>query len=118
MGKRSSGKGAQDSQPRIRNRRARFDYEILEKVECGIALTGTEVKSLRAGHASLAGAFGRIRGQEVFLCQANIAVYPQAVGSLQHDPLRERIWDTPLAFSLVLIALAAEWIGRRIIRLA
>lgn len=90
MGKRSSGKDAQPPQPRVRNRRARFDYEILEKIECGIALTGTEVKSLRAGNASLAGAFGRFRGQEVYLCGANIAVYPQAVGSLQHDPLRER----------------------------
>ena len=46
---------------RVRNRRARFDYNILEKVECGIVLTGTEVKSLRAGSASLEGAFARDR---------------------------------------------------------
>ena len=75
---------------RVSNRRAFHDFHILEKVECGIELLGTEVKSLRAGNASLAGAFGRIRGGEVFLCGANIAVYPQAVGALQHDPLRDR----------------------------
>ncbi len=76
--------------PRIGNRRARFDYHILEKVECGIELTGTEVKSLRAGNASLEGAFARVRNGEVYLCGANIATYPQAQGALQHDPLRER----------------------------
>ena len=76
--------------PTIRNRRARFDYQVLEKVECGITLRGTEVKSLRAGNASLEGAYARIRDGEVFLCGANIAIWPQAVGDLQHDPLRER----------------------------
>jgi SsrA-binding protein len=76
--------------PKIQNRRARFDYHILEKVECGMQLTGTEVKSLRAGNASLEGAFARIRDGELFLCGANIAVYPQAAGVLQHDPLRDR----------------------------
>ena len=76
--------------PRIQNRRARFEYHILEKLECGIALAGTEVKSLRAGNATLEGAFARIRAGEVYLCGANIAVYPQAVGALQHDPVRER----------------------------
>jgi len=78
------------SWPRIKNRRARFDYEILAKIECGIELTGTEIKSVRAGNASLAGSFGRVRDGEVFLCGANIAIYPEAVGALQHDPLRER----------------------------
>lgn len=79
-----------DVGPRVRNRRATFDYHILEKVESGMALVGTEVKSLRAGNASLAGAYGRITNGEVFLCGANIAVWPQAVGVLQHDPLRRR----------------------------
>ena len=82
--------GGQSRSPRITNRRARFDYHILEKVECGIELMGTEVKSLRAGHASLEGAFARIRNGEVYLCGVNIAIYPQAQGALQHDPLRER----------------------------
>ena len=89
--KSSTGKGSKESRrPRITNRRARFDYEIIEKVEAGMELLGTEVKSLRAGNASLEGAFANIRGGEVFLCGANIAEYPQAVGALQHDPLRDR----------------------------
>ena len=84
------GSEGKDRWPRIGNRRARFDYQILAKIECGIELLGTEVKSLRAGNASLAGAYARINGGQVFLCGANIAVYPQAVGSLQHDPVRDR----------------------------
>ncbi len=87
--KRDGGAGDPRT-PRISNRRALHDYHIVEKVECGLALAGTEVKSLRAGNASLEGAFGRIRNGQAYLCGANIAVYPQAVGDLQHDPLRER----------------------------
>ncbi len=91
MAKKSPRTGpAKPGGPRVRNRRAHFDYHILEKVECGMELLGTEVKSLRAGNASLAGAYGRIRDGQVYLCGANIAIYPQAVGVLQHDPLRER----------------------------
>jgi SsrA-binding protein len=92
MAVRKTGKQEQGGPgtPRIKNRRARFDYEILEKVECGIELRGTEVKSLRAGNASLEGAFARISGDQVYLCGANIGVYAQARGDLQHDPLRDR----------------------------
>ena len=79
-----------DRAPRVQNRRARFDFHILEKVECGLELTGTEVKSLRAGNATLAGAYGRVSAGEVFLCGASIAIWPQATGVLQHDPLRDR----------------------------
>ena len=85
-----SGKGGGRKWPRIENRRARFEFAILETVECGMELTGTEVKSLRAGNASLAGAYARVTGGEVYLVGANIAEYPQAVGSLQHDPIRDR----------------------------
>lgn len=74
----------------IRNRRATFDYHVLAKIECGMALTGTETKSLRAGNANLEGAFARIRDGQVWLSGCNIAIYPMAAGSLQHDPLRER----------------------------
>ena len=88
--KASSEARGEGRSPRIQNRKARYDYHLLEKVECGINLLGTEVKSLRAGNASLEGAFARIAGGEVFLCGANIAIYPQATGSLQHDPLRDR----------------------------
>ncbi|MCK4624878.1 MAG: SsrA-binding protein SmpB [Phycisphaerae bacterium] len=92
MSKKSSDKKSDKKprSPRVSNRRARFDYEILEKVECGLALVGTEVKSLRNANASLEGAFAHIRGSEVYLCGANIVEYKQAVGTLQHDPLRDR----------------------------
>ena len=76
--------------PRISNRRAFHDYHVLEKVEAGLELLGTEVKSLRAGNAGLENAYAAIRGGQVFLVDAEIAIYPQAVGSLQHEPLRTR----------------------------
>lgn len=75
--------------PRIENKKVRYNFELLEQVEAGIALTGSEVKSLRAGKASLAEAFAVIRDGEVFLRQANINPYEQA-GYAQHEPKRER----------------------------
>ncbi|MDQ3866099.1 MAG: SsrA-binding protein SmpB [Actinomycetota bacterium] len=71
------------------NRRARHDYHLLERVEAGIALTGTEVKSLREGRANIQRAFAEVRGGEVYLVGAHIAEYTQ--GNLaNHDPDRER----------------------------
>jgi SsrA-binding protein len=71
------------------NRRARHDFHILERVEAGIALTGTEVKSLRAGGGNIREAYAIARGGELYLIGANIAPYAQ--GNLQnHDPLRDR----------------------------
>jgi SsrA-binding protein len=71
------------------NRRARHDYHLLERVEAGIALTGTEVKSLREGRASLQRAFGDVRDGEIYLVGAHIAEYAQ--GNLaNHDPDRDR----------------------------
>jgi SsrA-binding protein len=71
------------------NRRARHDYHLLERVEAGIALTGTEVKSLRQGGASLQRAFGDVRDGEIYLVGAHIAEYAQ--GNLaNHDPDRDR----------------------------
>jgi SsrA-binding protein len=90
MAKSSGNEKEKHPWPRIRNRRATFDYELLEKVEAGMELLGTEVKSLRAGNATLENSFAAIRGGEVFLCGATIAVYPQAIGKLQHDPTRDR----------------------------
>ena len=81
-------KGPQQT-PQIRNKKARFDFEILEQVEAGISLTGSEVKSLRAGQASLEEAYALIREGEVFLRSCNISPYPQA-GYAQHEPTRER----------------------------
>ncbi|MDP8971230.1 MAG: SsrA-binding protein SmpB [Actinomycetota bacterium] len=71
------------------NRRARFDYEIADTVEAGLVLTGTEVKSLRAGKASIAEAFATVRGDEAWLVQAHIPEY--AFGNrANHDPTRQR----------------------------
>ncbi|MDP9249038.1 MAG: SsrA-binding protein SmpB [bacterium] len=72
------------------NRKARFDYEILEKYEAGIELLGTEVKSVRAGHMSLEGSFVIIRGGEAFLVNANIPPYQPTNAPLDYDPLRNR----------------------------
>lgn len=71
------------------NRRARYEYEILDTLEAGVVLQGPEVKSLRAGKANLAEAYATIRGREVFLIGAHIPPYPQA-GRGNPDPLRER----------------------------
>ncbi len=75
---------------RITNRKARHDYHISEVVECGLALVGTEVKSLRAGQARITEAYARIVKGEVFLVGANIALYPQAAAAMQHEPTRDR----------------------------
>jgi SsrA-binding protein len=71
------------------NRRARHDYHLLERVEAGIALSGTEVKSLREGGASLRRAFGDVRGGEIYLVGAHIPVYAQG-NLMNHDPDRDR----------------------------
>jgi len=72
-----------------RNRRAYHDYEILERIECGIVLVGTEVKSLREGHASLDDAYAKLEGGEVWLIGSEIQEY--AMGNrLNHKPKRPR----------------------------
>lgn len=71
------------------NRRARFEFEILDELECGLELRGTEVKSLRAGHGSLGESFAHFRGDELFLLGAHIPVY--AHGNVHnHEPTRAR----------------------------
>ena len=71
------------------NRRARHDYNLLERVEAGIVLTGTEVKSLRAGRAILTQSYADIRDGEVWLVNAEIATYDQGNIS-NHEPMRDR----------------------------
>jgi SsrA-binding protein len=71
------------------NRRARRDYHVLERVEAGMALTGTEVKSLRDGGGNLQEAYAVLREGEVFLVGANIAPYRQG-SDANHDPMRDR----------------------------
>ena len=71
------------------NRKARFEYEILDTLEAGIALLGPEVKSLRAGNANLTDAYAIVRRGEVFLVNAHIGPYDQA-GRANAAPRRER----------------------------
>jgi SsrA-binding protein len=73
----------------VDNRRARHDYHFLEKVEAGLVLTGTEVKSLRDGRASLQQAYADIREGEPWLVGAHISVY-DAGNIANHDPDRDR----------------------------
>ena len=71
------------------NRKARFNYEILDSLECGIALLGSEVKSLRNGKLSLEESYARVKDGEVWLVGADIAEYPQAT-VWNHAPKRPR----------------------------
>jgi SsrA-binding protein len=83
--------GEKDTKPRTiaNNARARFEYHLLEEIECGIALTGTEVKSLRSGRCSIAEAYGFVRRGELWLLNAHIPEYAQ--GNVHnHEPMRER----------------------------
>ena len=72
-----------------RNKRARFDYHLLERFEAGLVLTGTEVKSLREGKASIADAYGVVRDGEVFLLNAHIQPYARG-GYVNHEPTQTR----------------------------
>jgi SsrA-binding protein len=71
------------------NRRARHDYHLLERIEAGLVLTGTEVKSLREGRATLGQAFAEIRDGEAWLVGSHIATYEQG-NQANHDPDRAR----------------------------
>jgi SsrA-binding protein len=71
------------------NRKARFNYEIGEVFEAGIALTGTEVKSLRLGKATIAESYADSRGREIWLVNSNIPEYLQG-GRFNHAPKRPR----------------------------
>ncbi len=73
----------------VTNRKARHDYEIIDRIEAGIALIGSEVKSLRHGKANLGDAYGRVRNGEVWVIDMHISVYDKT-HSQPPDPLRER----------------------------
>ncbi len=72
-----------------RNRRARYEYDILDELQCGIVLTGSEVKSIRNSKISIEEAYARVRDGELWLVGADIAVYPQAT-VMNHEPKRTR----------------------------
>jgi SsrA-binding protein len=71
------------------NRRARYDYFIDDKFEAGIALTGTEVKSLRFGEGSIAESYAEVRGAEVWLVNANVPEFSHG-NRFNHEPKRPR----------------------------
>ncbi len=76
--------------PICRNRRATFDYEVLDTIECGVVLVGTEVKTLRAGHASLDDSYAAVDSKgELYLLGCEIPEYPFG-NRLNHKPKRER----------------------------
>jgi len=76
--------------PVAQNRKARHDYDVLETFECGIALQGSEVKSIRDGKVQLRESFARVDGNEVWLLGTNVSPYAMATGFGGHDPERPR----------------------------
>jgi SsrA-binding protein len=89
--KKSKKSAADDKNERViaDNRKARHNYLVLDTLECGIVLAGSEVKSLRSGGLSLDEAYGRVEGEEVWLVGANIAEYSYS-HALNHVPKRRR----------------------------
>lgn len=72
------------------NRKAHFDYEILEKLQAGLVLNGQEVKSIKSGRIQLAGSYVQFRGEELFLVGANIPPYQPANAPKDYNPERPR----------------------------
>lgn len=72
-----------------KNKKAYFNYEILETIESGISLQGSEVKSIRDGRISLKESYAEIKGGEVFLVHCHISPY-EAANRFNHEPLRDR----------------------------
>jgi SsrA-binding protein len=83
-------KGKDNVSPRINNRRAFHEFFIDSKLECGIALVGSEVKSLRAGGLSMDEAYGRVERGEVWLMQCDIKEYAHTAQAWSHEPKRRR----------------------------
>ena len=81
------------SEPRIRvvadNRRARFDYDIIDRIEAGVALTGTEIKSVRAARVTIRDAYAQIRGGQALLHNMHVAAW-EGAGPWGHEPVRPR----------------------------
>ncbi|MDR0300401.1 MAG: SsrA-binding protein SmpB [Streptococcaceae bacterium] len=71
------------------NKKASHDYQILESYECGLVLTGTEIKSIRAGKIQLRDGFARVRNREVWLANVHIAEYSQG-NIFNHEEVRDR----------------------------
>lgn len=79
-----------DNTPLIENRKARHDYSIEETIEAGIALVGSEIKSIRAGRVNIREGYVRIEGGEAWLVNSHISTWPQAGTHFNHEPNRRR----------------------------
>ncbi len=89
MAKKKSSKAANHNPALATNRRAFYNYEILDRYEAGLVLTGTEIKSIRAGRADLSDSYARPQDGEMWLVNAYIAPYGPA-SQFNHDPRRPR----------------------------
>ncbi len=87
--KKSSDKKSDDSSSIAKNRQAFHHYEVIQKLECGLELSGTEVKSLREGHVAFADSFAAINGAELFLYNLNISEYKMG-NRFNHVATRKR----------------------------
>ncbi len=85
-----AGKDGQPNHPVADNRKARHDYFIDESYEAGIALTGSEIKSVRGGRVNLRGGYARVVGGEVWLYDVHISPYEQSGTYFNHEPTRPR----------------------------
>jgi SsrA-binding protein len=88
MAKRSKQRKAQTGGTVATNRRARYDYDLTQRVEAGLVLTGSEIKSIRGGHANIAEGYARFQGDELWLYNVHIAPYAAARES--HELTRPR----------------------------
>lgn len=84
-----AGKNNEKQRPLAQNKKARHDYNILETIEAGIVLTGTEIKSVREGRVTLKDGFAQIKNDEAWLENVHISEYT-AGNRFNHDPLRRR----------------------------
>jgi len=108
MARKGASEGKRDGTRRLiaENRKARHEYEILEKVEAGLVLLGSETKSLRGGKGNIAEAWVRVEAGEAWLVDAHIPPYPQAGPHQNHEPRRPR--------KLLLKALELDRLARRV----
>ena len=81
--------GADNGKTVASNRKAYYNYEVLERIEAGLVLTGTEIKSIREGKANIGEAYARAQDGELWLFNAHIAAYHSG-GLYNHDPIRPR----------------------------
>ncbi len=109
----------------INNRKVLREYHILDRFEAGIQLRGTEIKSIRAGHANLSDAFARVDAGEAYLLNADIQPYAQASHDSQHEPKRNRrlllhkaeilkLYDMAQIRGHALVALRMYWKNGRV----